>query len=166
MPGLLDENYGVADARKERRTKRIILGAVLVAVVGTFVYFYFRTWSEERLVNRFLATLAQHDYQGAYSMWGCTPEKPCANYTPERFNRDWGPDSPYSKTSGAQIANADYCGDGDGVVVLVNYPNQEPVSLWVDKSTKVLSFAPWPRCPGRHWEFKRFFNRLFSKNSE
>jgi hypothetical protein len=159
MPGFLDD-YGVADERRSRAWKRIVLGVLLVAICGTFGYFFFRTWSEERIVKDFLATLDKGDYQGAYRMWGCTQDTPCRNYDPSRFNEDWGPDTPYHKGSSAKIDNIDFC--DSGVVFLVNYPNAKPVSLWVERSTKIISFAPWERCPGRHWEFKRFFRSLFA----
>ena len=160
MAGLLEGEYGEAEARRGRIWKRIILWTLTAAVALTIGYFYFRTWSEERTVKEFLATLSRQDFQGAYKMFGCTQETPCANYDPKRFNEDWGPDTPYANASKAEIANVDFC--SAGVVVLVNYPNAEPVSLWVERSTGVLSFAPWPRCPGRHWEFGRFFRSLFS----
>ena len=35
---------------------------------------------------------------------------------------------------------------------------------YVDKSTKVLSYAPWPRCPGRHWNIKAAWDNLFGKS--
>lgn len=159
MAGILDEGYGVADARRERLKKRIIIGSLAGVVLAAILYFNFRTWSEERTVKEFLSTLERKDYQGAYRMWGCSQDTPCKNYDPTRFNEDWGPDSQYSKQSGS-ITTVDYC--GDGVVLSLNYPNAEPVALWVDRQTKVLSFSPWPRCPGRHWEFKRFFQSLFS----
>jgi hypothetical protein len=156
--GFLDQ-YGAGDERRARVRKRIIGGILLAAILLGGGYYYFLTWREERVVKEFLATLDRRDFQGAYRMWGCTQDTPCPNYDPGRFNQDWGPDTPYSKGSAATVANVDFC--GDGVVFLLRWPDVEPVSLWVDRSTKVLSFAPWERCPGRHWEFKRFFSSLF-----
>ena len=154
------DGYGVVDARRERRRRRIILCSFVAALVGVTGYLYVRTWREERVVKQFFATLERRDFQGAYKMFGCTQDTPCPNYDPARFTEDWGADSPYSKGSAARVANVDFC--DNGVVFLVNYPNAEPVSLWVERSTKVISFAPWPRCPGRHWELGRFFRSLFS----
>jgi hypothetical protein len=159
MPGFLDE-YGVRDARRERIRKRIVLGSLLAVFALTVGYFYFRTWREERVIEQFLATLDRQDYQGAYKMFGCSQDTPCPNYAPQQFNEDWGPDTPYAKGAAARITNIDFC--NAGVVFRIEYPNAEPVALWVERSTKVISFAPWERCPGRHWEFKRFFRSLFS----
>jgi hypothetical protein len=157
MAGFLDQ-YGVADTQREKR-RRIVIGSVLALVlIGAFSYFFFRTWSEERTVRAFLDSLSRQDFQGAYKYWGCSQDKP--NYEPERFNEDWGPSTPYSNGSAAKVSNVDFC--DTGVVFSLTYPNADPVSLWVERSTNVISFSPWPRCPGRHWEFRQFFRNLFS----
>jgi hypothetical protein len=94
-------------------------------------------------------------------MW-CPPENPC-KYNPfDRFEQDWGPATPYSHGGAAKVANVDYC--GEGVVFNISYPNADPVVLWVERGTNIISFAPqdWERCPGRHWQFRRFFKSLFS----
>jgi hypothetical protein len=160
MPGILDDSYGVEDARKERRTKMIVLGGLLAIALGALGYFTFRTWPQERVMKEFLARLDHKEFQQAYRMWGCTPESPCRYYDPDRFNEDWGPSTVYSHGSAAKIENVDFC--DAGVVFQVSYPNADPVSLYVERSTNIISFAPWPRCPGRHWEFGRFFKSLFS----
>jgi hypothetical protein len=69
---------------------------------------------------------------------------------------DWGPKGQYANVKAARVSIVDSC--GDGVVSTLVLPNTEPFGLYVERSTKVLSFAPWPRCPGRHlhlWEFIR-----------
>jgi hypothetical protein len=161
MSGYLDQ-YGVQDARKEKFLKRFVISIVAIVVLGGMGFFYFRTWSEERTLNEFFATLDRKDYPNAYRMFGCAPEKPCDNYDLRRFNEDWGPETPYAQGSAAKIENVDFC--DNGVVFLVNYPKGDPLWLWVERSTKVISFAPWPRCPGRHLQLRSFFGRLFSKS--
>jgi len=160
MPGILDDNYGVADAKKERRTKLIIVAGLVAVLAGALAYFSLRTWQQERVIKAFFATLDRKEFQQAYQMWGCTPEAPCRYYNADSFNRDWGPSTPYSHGSAARIDNVDFC--DAGVVFNVSFPGAEAVALWVERSTGVISFAPWPRCPGRHWEFGRFFKSLFS----
>jgi hypothetical protein len=94
-------------------------------------------------------------------MW-CPTETSC-KYNPfESFQKDWGPATPYSHGSAAKVDNVDYC--GESVVFNVSYPNADPLVLVVDRSTNVIGFAPsdWERCPGRHWQFRRFFKSLFS----
>ena len=160
MQGFLD-TYGVAEERSGRWIKRIVLVGLAVAVIGTSTYLYFRTWSQEQAVKRFFTALESKDYQGAYKMW-CPPENPC-KYNPfDRFEEDWGPATPYSHGSAAKVENIDYC--GEGVVFNISYPNADPVVLWVERGSNIISFAPpdWERCPGRHWQFRRFFKSLFS----
>jgi hypothetical protein len=159
MPGYLD-TYGVADERRGRIIKRILIWGLTVAVVSTSAYFYFRTWRQEKVVKQFLAAIAQQDFQGAYKMWGCTQDTPCRYYPPEKFTEDWGPSTPYANASAAKIENIDYC--DAGVVFSISYPKADPIALWVETSNSTISFAPWARCPGRHWQFRQFFHQLFS----
>src|SRR6185369_13328426 len=108
MPGFLD-NYGVADERRGRIVKRVVILGLAILVLSTAGYFYFRTWRQEKVVNQFLTALSQQDFQGAYKMWGCTQDTPCKYYPPEKFTQEWGPSAPYSNASAAKIDNIDYC---------------------------------------------------------
>jgi hypothetical protein len=160
MPGYLD-TYGAGEERRGRWIKRIVVGVLAVAIIGTSSYLYFRTWTQEQTIKRFFAALENKDFQGAYRMW-CPTDNFC-KYNPfDMFEKDWGPATPYSHANAAKVDNIDYC--GDGVVFNISYPNAEPVILWVERSTNIISFAPsdWERCPGRHWQFRRFFKSLFS----
>jgi hypothetical protein len=160
MAGYLD-TYGAGEERRWRWIKRIVVGGLAIAILGTCGYLYFRTWSQEQALKHFLAALDSQDFQAAYKMW-CPPENPC-KYNPfDRFEQDFGPATPYSHGSAAKVDNVDYC--GDGVVFNISYPNADPLVLWVDRGTNIISFAPpdWERCPGRHWQFRRFFKSLFS----
>src|SRR6478736_1043456 len=106
MPGFLD-NYGVADERRGRWLKRIVFGGLAIAIIATFSYLYFRTWSQEQTVKRFFATLESQDFRGAYKMW-CPSDDSC-KYNPfDMFQKDWGPATPYSHGSVAKIDNVDY----------------------------------------------------------
>ena len=86
MSGYLDQ-YGVADAKREGRIKKVLLAALTVLIVGGLGYLtyvvFFRTWSEERTVKAFLSTLSSKDYARAYRMWGCTPEAPWLGLAPD-----------------------------------------------------------------------------------
>ena len=160
MAGYLD-TYGVAEERRRRLIKRMLIGGLLIAIVSTAGYFTFRTWPQERRVKQFLTLLQQKDFQAAYTLWGCTPETPCKFYPPDKFTEDWGPDTVYAQAvASARVENVDFC--DSGVVFSINYPNGDNVSLWVERGTNIISFSPWVRCPGRHWEFRQFFRSLFS----
>ncbi len=154
MAGYLDA-YGAGDERRDRLIKLVLLWAAAILIVAAAFYFTFRNWGEERTVKAFLTRLEQRDYQGAYRMWGCTPDTPCKYYPPEKFNEDWGPSSPFADVAAVKIIHEDSC--GNGVVFNVVAPKDENIGLFVDDTTKVISFAPWPRCPGPHlrWPFSK-----------
>ena len=159
MSGFLD-SYGVDDARREGRAKKLALWGLAVVVAGTILYFTFNTWSQERVMKRFLAALQQHDYHGAYLIWGCTPESPCELYPPKMFVEDFGPQGEYAKIVNAKVQHIDSC--GDGVVFQFSVPVGEHGALWVERDTNAISFAPWPRCPGRHLHLWEFLKSRFS----
>lgn len=157
MPGYM-EGYGAGEEARNRLIKRVVfigLPAILVAVAA---FFYFRTWSQERVVARFVDALEKKQLEAAYAMW-CTPESPCRFYPLDKFREDWAPDGVYGDTTKLQWGAVDYC--GTGVVFEVNYPNQQPFGLWVERSTGLISFAPWQRCPGKHFQPGALFRRIF-----
>jgi len=153
MAGYL-EAYGAGEEQREKLIKRTVLwGLVAVILIGG-AYLTFRNWSEEQVVKRFLSLLKDKDYQQAYALFGCTADHPCKYYSPEQFNSEWGPASPYADVAAIHIEHVDSC--GNGVVFDVESPKTDAVGLFVDRETKTLSYAQEPRCPGRHlqlWEF-------------
>ena len=162
MSGFLDSNYGVADAKKERRCKRIILWSLTVLIVVGILFSTFRNWREEKVVKQFLSLLKQQNYQDAYKLFGCTQDTPCKYYPPDKFNEDWGPAGEYKDAGDAKIQNEDVC--GSGVIFAVAIPRKDPLGLWVESSTNILGFAPngWSRCPGKHWQLWEYFKSRFS----
>jgi hypothetical protein len=160
MAGYLDE-YGVVDARREQRRKRIVLWSVLAVIAGGSAFLYFRNWTEERALNHFVTLLQQQKYQEAYQLWQ-TPEI-AKFYPPEKFAQDWGASGEYKNASALQIRGADSC--DAGVVFDMAYPGTEDFGLWVERKTKIISFAPWPRCPGPHLQIWRFIKSRFGGGS-
>ena len=162
MAGYLDQ-YGVEDARKEKRTKRaviVVLAAVLLALAG---FLFFRNFSEERAVDHFVSLLKEKKYQEAYTLWGDTPETR-RYYSPERFTEDWGPEGVYKQPESLKITDVDAC--GSGVVFGIAYPGGENFGLWVERETKVISFYPWPRCQGPHLAIMEFLRSRFGSGSK
>jgi len=159
MAGYLDA-YGAGEERRERLIKRIVIWGLAVVIAGSALYFTFRNWRQEQVVKHFLSLLQQKQYQDAYRLWGCTQDSPCKYYPPDKFTEDWGPDSSYANAAAAKIDHVDAC--GAGVVFSISFPQKEPVALWVERDTNIISFAPWPRCPGRHWRIREFVKSLFS----
>ena len=146
MNNLLDENYGVADARREKRTKRIVYSLVSLVVLGGALWFFFRNYKEEARVKEFLALLQRQDFQNAYAMWGCTPATPCRDYKMDQFLRDWGPQSDAANATAIQRSKVKSC--DKGIIQLLQIKGQD-VNLYVDRSTLVIGFAPWPVCNPR-----------------
>jgi|HubBroStandDraft_1064217.scaffolds.fasta_scaffold436569_2 hypothetical protein len=161
MSGFLDPGYGVTEARRAKRIKLIAVSSVTILVVAGFLFFTFRNWRQERVVNEFLALLKQQKYQDAYQLWGCTQETPCKYYPPEKFNEDWGPTGQYKDAGSAKIENEDVC--GSGVIFAIAVPKIEPFGLWVESSTNILGFAPngWARCPGAHLHLLEYLKSFF-----
>ena len=156
MAGYLDE-YGVTDARRERLRKRVIISGLLAVILGISAFFYFRNWGEERAVGRFVDLLQQQKYQEAYQFWQ-TPES-AKFYPPEKFAEDWGPSGAYKNIAALKVRGVDSC--DAGVVFDVAYPGSDDFGLWVERKTKIISFAPWPRCPGPHLQIWQFLKSRF-----
>jgi hypothetical protein len=155
MAGYLD-SYGVVDQRRERLIKQVVIWSLSAIVVAAVLYFSLRTRAQERVVSQFIEDLEHQQYQEAYKLWGC-PEN-CKYYEPEKFLEDWGPSSPFAKTSAIKITHIDYC--DEGVVFDLGLPDNQ--GLWVNRSTNFISFFDAPRCPGRHLQLGAFFRSLFS----
>jgi hypothetical protein len=157
MPGIFDPSYGVADAKRERRTKKIVVWTLSVLIVGAILFFTFHNWRQEQVVKQFISLIKQQNYQEAYKLW--TPNK---YYPPEKFIEDWGPTGEYKDAGDAKVENEDVC--GSGVIFTINIPKKEPFGLWVETKTNILGFAPngWARCPGKHFMFWEYLKSRFS----
>lgn len=140
------DKYGVADARREKRIKRIVVALLTVAVIGGALWFFFRNYKEEAKVKEFLSLLERRDYQSAYRMWGCTEATPCRDYKFDNFLQDWGPQSDAADASAIERVKVKSC--ENGMIQLLRVKGQE-VHLYVDRATLVLGFSPWPVCNPR-----------------
>jgi len=159
MAGYLDSYEPGADQR-ERLIKRIVVLVLLVAIIGVTFYLTLRNRRQEQTLKQFLSLLQQKNYQGAYALFGCTPDTPCKYYPPERFTEDFGPSSPFADPNAAKIIHEDVC--GPGVVFNLEFPQGNEMGLAVEQNTNLISFAPWPRCPGRHLQLWEFLKSRFS----
>lgn len=158
------EAYGSHEELRAKRAKAIKIGALcvlLAALLGTILFFTFRNFREENQAKIFLRLLRGQQYQDAYQMWGCTETHPCPNYPFTAFRDDWEPGSNHTDAASASIGSVGSC--GSGVLIQVNYAHSKPVALWVERGSNIVSFSPWPECPGRHWRFGAFFKSLVGK---
>jgi len=159
------EAYGAAEEHRAKlihliKNVSIIVGSVLV--VALIAYGVFKNHSEEQQVKSFVSLLQAHDYQGGYRLWGCSDTHPCPDYPFDKFLEDWGPKSTHADQSSAKIGLSQSC--GSGVVIRLDYQgSEEPVSLEVERSTKIISFAPWAECPGRHLHIGAWLRSLFNR---
>lgn len=153
------ENFGVADARREKRFLRVVLMVVGAALLGTLFWYYYRTFFEERAVHQFLDNLAARDYKAAHAQFGCTDATPCRDYDFTKFMEDWGDKSPYADVSGVKITLAEPC--GNMIWIAIKHPNQKELGLAVDPETRIITYAPEARCPGV-WRVRDFPEKLLS----
>ena len=145
MSGFLDDAYGATDARRERNVKRIVLGTLGAIVLAVLLYFWFRDYREEHQVRTFLSALSKSDYKSAYALWGCTDATPCRDYQYDKFLEDWGASSPHANASQARVTYTIGC--DAGLLAELQFPEQKPVLLWVERNNDVLGFFPWKLRP-------------------
>jgi hypothetical protein len=157
------EFYAAAEQHRARilgivKISSIVLSCALVA--GLILYGIFKNHAQEQRAKTFLGLLDAHNFQAAYAMWGCTDSHPCPEYPFAKFQEDWGPKSEHADASLAHIGLSQSC--GTGVVIRLDYKAaEEPVSLWVERDSGIVSFAPWPECPGRHLHFGAWLRSVF-----
>ena len=135
------DTYGVKEARRGRLIKRILYSAVGLVVVSGLGWFFLRNYPEESRIRDFVALLERKDYKAAHALWGCTESTPCRDYGYKRFVEDWGP------TAGSVTRVKVNSCDG-GIIQFVTVQGKETL-LYVDRQSKVISFAPWPVCTPR-----------------
>jgi hypothetical protein len=148
MAGYLEE-YGVADARRSRVMRWIV---VSVGAVGIVVVLYFALPLLSMLVpplspgwwhvRTFMSDLRRHDYQAAYRDWGCA--RGCPDYTFNDFVGDWGAQGRFAGAATGSIRKVRPC--GGGTVVVVDWPGDNQ-TLWYRPSDRSLTFWPWGGCP-------------------
>ena len=164
MSGYL-ETYAASEQHRARVFKIVKVVSIILAcalVAGLILFGIFRNYSEEQRTKTFLSLLNGHNDTAAYAMWGCTEAHPCPEYPFSKFEEDWGPVSGHANEKVAHIGLAQSC--GSGVLIRVDYTgSEEPVSLYIDRDSGTISFAPWPECPGRHLHFRAWLKSLFGR---
>ncbi len=144
MAGYL-ATYGAGEEQRERLTKRLLLGAVILLAVVGVLYFYLKNYRQDQQVKKFFELLQKHDYTAAYALWGCTQAKPCPEYPFKNFMEDWGPQSSRGNIVSYRIRRSRSC--GSGVIMTIDFGNNQQERLWVERDSLVIGFSPWPGCP-------------------
>jgi hypothetical protein len=145
MAGYLDQ-YGAGDEQRGKLIKRIVVGVLAAIVIVVLPWYLFKNHSEESKVRNFLDLLRKHDYAAAYKTWGCDTPKVCDGYPFDRFLEDWGEKST-ADPAALRIEDSESCSAGVMLTLRANRDRKD--TLWVEKSTGVISFAPTPVCPNK-----------------
>jgi hypothetical protein len=150
--GLMDaQEY---DPRPAQRRWRLI-GLVLVMVLVAFlVWWNFRYWPEEQIINRFFGAIERKDFDAAYGLynadpnWKQHPEK-YNQYSLSQFMLDWGPSSEYGPINSHRIDCATepkkkgFASPSGVIVVVTVNQRSDSTSLWVEKRKKTITTSPW-----------------------
>jgi hypothetical protein len=143
------------DEARDRRRRKIIIIAVIVAMVLAWVGYHLRDYPQRRVAGKFFSALQRGDIEGAYAIWMQDPNwkqhpKKYSNYTFGDFSQDWGPSGQWGIIKSHKV-NCSYAA-GNGVIVEVT-PNQraEHATIWVDKADKTLHFSPSEIDCGNWW---------------
>ncbi len=147
MPGYLDQ-YGAGEERRNRIIIRSILAALIVAFVWTLGWYLLMNHHQESVVKSFVAALKRGDTKSAYAIWGCTAARPCNGYEYQQVPEGLGPRTwtdQISKVLG--LTDSEACNDAVMITVRVNPTRIE--QLWLDRTSDMISFAPFPICPAQ-----------------
>ena len=158
MAGYLD-NFGVSDAKREHRTKTILLAVLGIVVVTLGGYWFLHDYQEKRQVSRFMNLLEEKKYEDAYRLWGCDPAKPCRDYNLAKFMEDWGPKSPHPDITQAHVRRTRSC--DTGIIQILQYKPGDEVFLYVDRTNRNIGFSPFDYCVDAGGKNTKFWDIFF-----
>jgi hypothetical protein len=143
MAGYLDQ-YGAGEERRIRIIKFLVISVASLVVVGGILLFVFHNYRQERQVKRFFELLQAHNYEAAYALWVRT-DSDRKGYPLNSFMQDWGPQSSHPDASNPRITRSRSC--GSGVIITVNFDQNQQEKLWVQRDDLTIGFSPLPGCP-------------------
>ncbi|HJT53953.1 MAG TPA: hypothetical protein VJ848_08900 [Candidatus Angelobacter sp.] len=149
--GLMDaKEY---DPRPAQRRWRLLLTALVIVIAIFLVWWFFRFYPEDRVINKFFAAIEHKDFDTAYGLYFADPDwkqhpQKYNQYSLPQFMLDWGPSSEYGTITSHKIectteppTKAYRSPTGVIVVVSVNH-RPETTSMWVEKKSKSISLSP------------------------
>ena len=148
--GLMDaKEY---DPRPAQRRWKMMATLALVVVLAGILWYFFRYWPEEQVIDKFFGAVEKDDMQTAYGIyngdpnWQQHPDK-YGQYTFGQFKLDWGPQGEYGKITSHHVECATEppkkVVTATGVIVVVKINNRaETKSLWVEKKSKTITDSP------------------------
>ena len=143
MSGYLD-NFGVSEARRERKVKRVVQVLLALLVGGFGAYVFLHDFQERRQVSKFIDLMREGNHNEAYRLWGCDPAKPCRDYNMARFLEDWGPKSPHADFSKVHVRRSRSC--GNGLIQILEFSPGDEIPIYIDRQQHSLSFSPYDYC--------------------
>jgi hypothetical protein len=139
--------YKPHESREPVAIWKYALGALGVLIVVGIGWWLLRDRDELGQVESFIADLQAKNYDAAYARFGCTPAKPCRDYSKERFLEDWGPASIAKNTGAIKLTEKRSC--GTSVIQTLDLGGGETVVLIINRADKVIGFAPYKVCNPR-----------------
>ena len=149
--GLMDaKEY---DPRPAQRRWRLLVTALVIVIAIFLVWWFFRFYPEDRVINKFFAAIEHKDFDTAYGLYFADPDwkqhpQKYNQYSLPQFMLDWGPSSEYGTITSHKIectteppTKAYRSPTGVIVVVSVNH-RPETTSMWVEKKSKSISLSP------------------------
>jgi len=146
------------DPTRARKKRNMILLAIAVLIVVAVLWWLFRFWPQERMVDRFFDALQQQNFEQAYGIWMHDPDwkqhkDRYARYSYNDFIKDWGPGGEWGiikshHVDGAAVPHG-YSGSpfasasGVVIVVTVNQRVADKAHIWVQSDDKTLGFSPY-----------------------
>jgi hypothetical protein len=149
--GLMDaKEY---DPRPAQRRWQLLVTALVIVIAVFLVWWFFRFYPEDHVINKFFQAIEHKDYDTAYGLYFADPDwkqhpQKYNQYPLPQFMLDWGPSSEYGTITSHKIectteppSKAYRSPTGVIVVVSVN-KRPETTSMWVEKKTKSISLSP------------------------
>jgi len=145
------------DPARDRRRRVWITTGIILLLILAWVAYHFRDYPERHAVSTFFAALQKQDFESAYGVWFHDPgwkmhPAKYSAYPFNDFNRDWGAGGEWGLVKSYAVDCSLSPGGGSGVIVqvTVNGRTEHPY-VWVEKSTRTLSFSPNEIQCGNWW---------------
>lgn len=130
------DHFKPIDQKLERRKRYAISMLAFVILMGSFGYWRFRNFAEERQALHFFEALHSRNFQQAYQIW-----QPNSTYKFQDFMDDWGEQGLQGPVEDFRLVRSRR--RGTGVIVEVRVNNAENVRIWVERGNKSLTFPPY-----------------------
>lgn len=140
--------YGAGEARRAKVIQWAVIGAILAAVLGLVGYFFLRHYSERANLSALVEAVRSGNHVAGHAQFGCTPQKPCRDYSFEKYLGDFGPKGEYRALPEAKVVESWSC--PGGIIRVFDFGGGKQLDLIVANTDKLVGFAPprqaWKGC--------------------